>query len=79
MPRPKILTQDMTAEEVELKITELKQEVFNLRFRNTMRQLDNPLQIRFLRRDIARLNTALSEYRHGIGRLSGKHRGSDES
>ncbi|HET9233596.1 MAG TPA: 50S ribosomal protein L29, partial [Candidatus Eisenbacteria bacterium] len=41
-------------------------EIFNLRFRNAMRQLDNPLRIRFLRRDVARYTTALAEHRQGI-------------
>ena len=72
MPRPKIAIHDMTVEEVETRITELKQELFNLRFRNSMRQLDNPLTIRYVKRDVARLETALSEHRKGIHRLPGE-------
>ena len=37
---------DMSPDDVERRIADLKKELFNLRFRNTMRQLDNPLQIR---------------------------------
>jgi large subunit ribosomal protein L29 len=79
MPRPKILVNDLTLEEVEQQIVELKKELFNLRFRNTMRQLDDPLKIRYMRRDIARLCTALSESRHGIHTLAGDTRESKES
>ncbi len=79
MPRPKIIVQDMTEDEVEQKIADLKKELFSLRFRNAMRQLDNPLQIRFLRRDIARFATALSEHRKGIIPLAGESTGTQES
>jgi large subunit ribosomal protein L29 len=58
--------QELTVPEVEEKIRTMKQEIFTLRFRNAMRQLDNPLRIRFLRRDIARYTTALAEHRQGI-------------
>ena len=40
---------------------ELREELFNLRFRNTMKQLDNPLKIRESRREMARLLTVLKE------------------
>lgn len=63
---------DMSPGDVERRIDELKKELFNLRFRNTMRQLDNPLQIRGLRREVARLSTALTEYRQGTRRLAGE-------
>jgi len=52
---------DMTAEEITQRVSELREELFNLRFRNTMRQLDNPLKIRESRREMARLLTVLRE------------------
>ena len=52
---------DMTADEIRLRLTELREELFNLRFRNSMRQLDNPLKIREGRREMARLLTVLRE------------------
>jgi len=73
MPRDKINFSDMTVEEVEIKVGELKEELFNLRFRNTMRQLDNPLTIRFVRRDLARCMTALAEHKQGIHSLVGEN------
>ncbi len=52
---------DMTVDEMRTRIAELREEMFNLRFRNTMKQLDNPLKIRVSRRELARLMTVLSE------------------
>lgn len=52
---------DMTVDEITQRVGELREELFNLRFRNTMRQLDNPLKIRESRREMARLLTVLRE------------------
>jgi len=52
---------DMTVDEMRTRIAELREEMFNLRFRNSMKQLDNPLKIRVSRRELARLMTVLSE------------------
>jgi large subunit ribosomal protein L29 len=52
---------DMTVAEIEHRIGELRQELFQMRFRNSMRQLDNPLKIRATRREMARLITVLSQ------------------
>ena len=52
---------DQTPDEIRARIAELKEELFNLRFRNSMKQLDNPLKLREGRREIARLMTVLVE------------------
>ena len=52
---------EMTLEEINQRLTELREELFNLRFRNSMRQLDNPLKIRESRREMARLLTVMRE------------------
>lgn len=52
---------EMGAEEIRARVSELREELFNLRFRNTMKQLDNPLKIRESRREMARLLTVLKE------------------
>ena len=52
---------DKTEDEIRQRLTELREEMFNLRFRNSMRQLDSPLKIRQGRREIARLLTVLRE------------------
>ncbi len=62
---------DMNEEEILAKVKDLTEELFNLRFRNSMRQLQNPVSIREKRRDIARLRTILTEHRKGIRKLPG--------
>ena len=52
---------DMSVDEIQQRVTELREELFNLRFRNSMKQLDNPLKIREGRREMARLITVLRE------------------
>jgi len=71
MPRERINFSDLTMAEIEEKVIALKEEIFNLRFRNAMRQLDDPLVIRYKRRDLARCLTALSEHKKGLLRLAG--------
>lgn len=53
---------EMSHEELEAHIDELHEELFNLKFRNKMRQVDNPLKIRGVRRQIARALTLLNHY-----------------
>ena len=48
----------MSAAELDKKLAELKEELFNLRFQHAINQLDNPLRIKAVKRDIARVKTA---------------------
>ena len=50
----------MTLEELQAEEEALKTELFKLRFRQATTYMDNPLQIRLLKRDIARVKTAIS-------------------
>ena len=43
------------------KLKELKEELFNLRFQNAINQLDNPHKIADVKKDIARVKTILNE------------------
>jgi large subunit ribosomal protein L29 len=52
---------EMGPDDIRTRVGELREELFNLRFRNTMKQLDNPLKIRESRREMARLLTVLKE------------------
>ena len=52
---------DMTNEELNSKLKELKEELFNLRFSNATGQLTNPMQINTCKKDIARIKTILTE------------------
>jgi large subunit ribosomal protein L29 len=46
---------NLSPDELEVRLKELREELFTLRFRNSVRQLDNALKIRSTRRDIARV------------------------
>ena len=52
---------EMTQEELESKLKDLKAELFNLRFQLTINQLDNPMRIQAVKKDIARIKTILRE------------------
>ena len=47
--------------ELESKLKDLKAELFNLRFQLTINQLDNPMRIKAVKKDIARIKTVLRE------------------
>jgi len=51
----------MSVEELNKTLKELKEELFNLRFQNTINQLDNPHKIADVKKDIARVKTILNE------------------
>ena len=52
---------ELGREEVERKLEETKEELFNLRFQNATGQLDNYKRIKDLKRDVARIKTLLRE------------------
>ena len=55
---------DLTNDELQSKAIDLKKELFNLRFQQAMGQIENPMRLRTLRRDIAKTKTILKE-KHG--------------
>jgi large subunit ribosomal protein L29 len=64
------LIRDLAKEEVEQRLADSQEELFNLRIKMQVQNLDNPLRLRVLRRDIARLKTILHEHEKGIRSLS---------
>ncbi len=52
---------DLPYEELQEKLSDSKEELFNLRFQLATNQLDNPARLRSVRRDIARIATAIRE------------------
>ena len=52
---------DMNQTELETHIDEVHEELFNLKIRHSLNQLDNPVHIRNLRRDLARVKTLIHE------------------
>ena len=47
----------LSAAEMDAKLAELKKELFNLRFQQAVNQLDNPMRISAVKKDIARIKT----------------------
>lgn len=58
----------MSEKELNAKLMDLKAELFNLRFQLATGQLDNPLRINTVRKDIARIKTIVRERELGIGK-----------
>lgn len=52
---------NMTVQELDEKLKELKGELFNLRFQHAINQLDNPHKIADVKKDIARVMTVIRE------------------
>ena len=52
---------ELGADDIRARLAELERERFNLKFRGATEPLDNPLRLRTIRRDIARLQTVLRQ------------------
>ena len=52
---------ELTADELNSKLRDLKAELFNLRFQLAINQLDNPMRISAVKKDIARVKTVIRE------------------
>ena len=52
---------EMTGEQLNAKLADLKKELFNLRFQHAINQLDNPHKIADVKKDIARVMTVLRQ------------------
>ena len=52
---------ELSHEDIEKRLDETKEELFNLRFQNATGQLDNYKRIKDLKRDVARIKTILRE------------------
>ena len=57
---------DLSGQEITDKIKDLKEELFNLRFQNAMNQLENPMRIVAVKKDIAKFKTVLKEQELGL-------------
>jgi len=52
---------ELSPEEMHRKLSDLKEELFNLRFQHGIGQLENPSKMTQTKRDIARVNTLINE------------------
>ena len=55
---------DMTISELAAKSRDVRQEIFNLRLQQASSQLEKPARLRLLRRDVARIETRISQLRN---------------
>ncbi len=65
----------MAANEIESKLTELKDKLFKQKFQKTLGQAENPYKIRQTKRDIAKFMTILKEMRKPNGKDAEKSKG----
>lgn len=59
------ITRELTLGELQRKETELREEIFRLRFQHHTGQLANPIKLRIARRDLARVLTRIRELELG--------------
>lgn len=57
---------DMTVDELNSKLAELKQEFFNLRFQHAVNQLENPKRLQAVKKDIARVKTFIRKQESNV-------------
>ncbi len=57
---------ELSLEDLKYKLEDTLVEYGNLKFQHSTHQLDNPLRIRQVRKDIARIKTVINEYELGI-------------
>lgn len=62
---------EMGQEDIENRVRELEEEQFRLKFRSATEPLEDPLRLRVIRREIARLKTVLREQRLAQGTAAG--------
>ena len=57
---------ELSIDELEIRLEDDREELENLRFQQTLQQVENPLRIRHLKREIAQILTVLREHELGI-------------
>jgi large subunit ribosomal protein L29 len=65
---------NLAPEELETKLVELQGEMENLQLQKATHQITNPLRIRTVRRDIARVKTLINEHKNGIRNINVKEK-----
>ena len=57
---------NLSVEELNNKLVEFKKKLFELKMNHSVTHLENPLQLRYLRRDVARIATAISNKKNKV-------------
>ena len=68
---------ELTEEEVSNRLRDSVEELENLKFQHSLRQLENQQRIKIVRRNIAQLKTVINEDRLGLSELPGKTKKQD--
>ena len=63
---------EMTSTELDVKLQENVEALQNLRFQKSLQQLENPLQIKHLKKEIAQIKTVLHEFELGDREVKGQ-------
>jgi large subunit ribosomal protein L29 len=56
---------ELSVDDIKARVAELEEERFRLKFRSASEALENPLRLRTIRKDIARLKTVMTEKERG--------------
>lgn len=62
---------EMTLSELDVKLHEEVEALQNLRFQKSLQQLENPLQLRHLKKEIAQIKTVMHEFELGVRKEKG--------
>jgi len=57
---------ELSIDELKSRFIDVQQELEELKFQKALQQLENPLQLRYLRKEIAQIKTVLNEFELGI-------------
>jgi len=57
---------ELSIDELKSRLIDVQQELEELKFQKALQQLENPLQLRYLRKEIAQIKTVLNEFELGI-------------
>ena len=57
---------ELSIDELKSRLIDVQQELEELKFQKALQQLEHPLQLRYLRKEIAQIKTALNEFELGI-------------
>ncbi|MDP6577662.1 MAG: 50S ribosomal protein L29 [Candidatus Marinimicrobia bacterium] len=57
---------ELSIDELKSRLIDVQKELEKLKFQKALQQLENPLQLRYLRKEIAQIKTVLNEFELGI-------------
>jgi len=62
----KNILKEMKKDEAIIKLSDNEEALMNLRFQHSLQQLDNPIRMRMIKKEIAQLKTIINEFNNGI-------------